>query len=109
MLHSCLKIDKTNWYNVYLVIFAEILGKITYQFGFQKGKSTHMALITLIDKITEALDQGELVIGIFYGFSKAFGTVDDDIHLHKLEVCAVQDIALNGLIVIYLYLIVLNM
>ena len=33
-----------------------------YQFGFQKGKSTHIALITLIDKITEALDQGELVL-----------------------------------------------
>ena len=37
-----------------------------YQFGFQKGKSTHMALIFLIDKITEALDQGNCVIGIFY-------------------------------------------
>ena len=37
-----------------------------YQFGFQKGKSTHMALTFLIDKITEALDQGNCVIGIFY-------------------------------------------
>ena len=46
-----------------------------YQFGFQKGKSTHMALITLIDKISEALDQGELVIVIFFYFSKAFDTV----------------------------------
>ena len=38
-----------------------------YQFGFQKGKSTHLALI-LIDKITEALDLGECVIGIFLAF-----------------------------------------
>ena len=29
-----------------------------YQFGFQKGKSTHLALILLVDKITEALDRG---------------------------------------------------
>ena len=29
-----------------------------YQFGFQKGKSTYLALILLVDKITEALDRG---------------------------------------------------
>ena len=32
-----------------------------YQFGFRKGKSTCMALVTLIDKITEALDKASLV------------------------------------------------
>ena len=26
-----------------------------YQFGFQTGKSTHMTLIVLLDKISEAL------------------------------------------------------
>ena len=35
-----------------------------------------MALIFLIDKITEALGQGNCVIGIFIDFSKAFDTVD---------------------------------
>ena len=29
-----------------------------YQFGFQRGKSTHMALIVFLDKISEALDRG---------------------------------------------------
>ena len=66
-----------------------------YQFGFQKGKSTHMVLITLIDKITEAMDQGELVIGIFLDFSKAFDSVDHGILLQKLELYGVQDIALK--------------
>ena len=66
-----------------------------YQFGFQKGKSTHMALITLIDKISEALDQGELVIGIFLDFSKAFDTVDHGILLKKLELYGVKDTALK--------------
>ena len=54
-----------------------------------------MALITLIDKISEALDQGELVIGIFLDFSKAFDTVDHGIILKKLELYGVQDIALK--------------
>ena len=36
-----------------------------YQFGFQRGKSTHMALIVSLDKISEALDRGECVIGCF--------------------------------------------
>ena len=36
------------------------------QFGFQKGKSTHMALIVLLDKISEALDNGEHVIGVLF-------------------------------------------
>ena len=66
-----------------------------YQFGFQKGKSTHMALITLIDKISEALDQGELVIGILLDFSKAFDTVDHGILLKKLELYGVKDTALK--------------
>ena len=53
------------------------------QFGFQKGKSTHMALITLIDKISKALDDGDFVIGVFLDFSKAFDTVDHNILLKK--------------------------
>ena len=57
-----------------------------YQFGFQKGKSNHMALIALIDKISEALDQGELVIGLFLDLSKAFDTVHHGILLKKPQI-----------------------
>ena len=64
-----------------------------YQFGFQKGKSTHMALIFLIDKITEALDKGNSVIGIFLDFSKAFDTVDHKILLQKLKLYGIQGIS----------------
>jgi len=56
----------------------------TYQFGFQKNKSTHMALICLMDKLVTALDSGEFAIGIYMDFSKAFDTVDIDILLQKL-------------------------
>ena len=37
-----------------------------FQFGFQKGKSTHMALIVLLENISEALDKGEYVIGVCF-------------------------------------------
>ena len=57
-----------------------------YQFGFQKGKATHLAIMMLVDKITEALDQGDNVVGVFLDFSKAFDTVDHNILLQKPQV-----------------------
>ena len=68
-----------------------------YQFGFQKGKSTHLALILLIDKTTEALDRGECVIGVLLDFSKAFDMVDRNILLMKLEKYGNKGIALQWL------------
>ena len=68
-----------------------------YQFGFQKGKSTHMALITLVDRITEALDNGDYVVGVFLDFSKAFDTVDHAILLDKMSIYGVRTIALQRL------------
>ena len=49
------------------------------QFGFQAGKDTYMALIVLFEKINEALNKGESVIGIFPEISKAFDTEDHGI------------------------------
>ena len=66
-----------------------------YQFGFQRGKSTYLALLLLVDKITEALDKGECVVGIFLDFSKAFDTVNHDILLQKLSLYGIQGIALT--------------
>ena len=65
------------------------------QIGFQKGKSTHMALITLIDKILEALDNSDFVIGVFLDFSKAFDTVDHSILLEKLYLYGIRGLALQ--------------
>ena len=66
-----------------------------YQFGFQKGKSTYMAVLTLVDKISEALDNGDYVIGVFLDFSKASDTVDHDILLRKLEKYGIRGTALD--------------
>ena len=64
-----------------------------YQFGFQKGKSTYMAVLTLVDTIS--LDNGDYVIGVFLDFSKAFDTVDHNILLKKLEKYGIQRAALD--------------
>ena len=64
-----------------------------YQFGFQKGQSTYMALVILLDKISEALENGECVVGVFLDFSKAFDTVDHDILLMKMKSYGIIDTA----------------
>ena len=43
-----------------------------YQFGFRERHGTDIALIDLIDKIMSALNEGDYVLGVFLGFSKAF-------------------------------------
>ena len=65
------------------------------QFGFQKGKSTHFAIMLLTDKITEGLDRGECLIGVFLDFSKAFDTVDHDILLETLGKYGIQGVELQ--------------
>ena len=47
-----------------------------YQFGFRPGHSTQQAIITLIDKITKSLDNGDIVISLLIDLKKAFDTVD---------------------------------
>jgi len=60
--------------------------KILYrnQFGFRKGYSTQLALILLVDKISQAIDKGEYCIGLFLDLSKAFDTIDHNILINKL-------------------------
>ena len=66
-----------------------------YQFGFRQKYSTYMALLTLIDKVSDALEKGEKVIGIFLDFSKAFDTVDHNILLNKMQFYGIRGIALS--------------
>jgi hypothetical protein len=91
--------------------FSKILEKIVYsrfynfvlknnilfenQFGFQTAKSTYMALMILYDKISEALDKGEHVIGIFVDLRKAFDTIDHSILLSKLSYYGIRGVALK--------------
>ena len=64
-----------------------------FQFGFRNKHSPNLAMIYLIDKISNALQNGDLVLGLFLDFSKAFDTVDHDILLHKLEFYGIRGCA----------------
>ena len=74
----------------------EILYK--YQFGFRSNHSANMALITLVDKIMSALDNGNIVIGLFLDLKKAFDTVNHRILIDKLFHHGIRGVALNWII-----------
>ena len=44
-----------------------------------------LRLLLLIEMLASAYEKGEKTIGLFLGFSKAFGTVNHNILFKKLE------------------------
>ena len=92
-----------------LSVFSKILERIMYdrllsflntnnilsenQYGFREKHSTYMALINLVDKISEELDNKKLTAGIFVDLSKAFDTVDHCILLNKMARYGIRGIA----------------
>ena len=57
--------------------------KIIYhkQFGFRKQHSTYMAIIILLDKLINSIENREISVGAYLDVSKALDTVDHDILL----------------------------
>ena len=94
-----------------LPLFSKILERIMYsrllsfvnsntilyafQFGFRAGHSPELALLYLVDKISNALEEVEYVLGLFLDFSKVFDTVNHDILFSKLEFYGIRGLALD--------------
>ena len=97
--------DETNLGNYrpisILPYFSKILKRIVYnrvyehlnsnnilykkQFGFQKGHSTEHAILQLVDQISNRFEKNLFTLCVFIDLSKAFDTVDHDIHICKLN------------------------
>ena len=54
------------------------------QFRFRKGHSTSHAIITLVEKVSKALDTGKKVVGVYLDIRKAFDCVLHSTLLDKL-------------------------
>ena len=92
-----------------LSVFSKILESIMYtrlityltsnkiladnQYGFREKHSTYMALINLVDKISEQIDSKMITAGIFIDLSKAFDTIDHTILLQKMHHYGIRGIA----------------
>ncbi|ELT93578.1 hypothetical protein CAPTEDRAFT_39352, partial [Capitella teleta] len=55
-----------------------------HQFGFQPGRNTTQARVSIIDRISRAFEQGKVTIGVLLDFQKAFNTIQYKILLSKL-------------------------
>lgn len=60
------------------------------QHGFQKGKSTTLAIYALINVILTNINDNNLTTGLFFDLSKAFDLVSHDLLLQKLEAIGIR-------------------
>ena len=67
------------------------------QYGFVKGRSTTLNLLSYLDKCAELVADGDVVDCIYFDFSKAFDTVAHSLLLGKLDSYGVRGALLKWL------------
>ena len=65
------------------------------QYGFREKHSTFLALLKLIDDISNEVNNTIYSIGIFIDLSKAFDTIDHSLLIKKLHHYVVREIVLD--------------
>ena len=66
-----------------------------YQFRFRPSHSTQHSIITLVDRITKSLDNGNIAEAILLDLKKAFDMFDHKIHPKKLYAYGIRGIFLK--------------
>ena len=62
----------------------------SYQFGLREKYSTSLAMIYLVDEISQSLDDADYVLGLYVDFTKAFDTIKFHGTAHVSEIGTVQ-------------------
>ena len=55
------------------------------QYGFRPGHSTELAAVRLVDHLISQIDNYSIPINVYIDLSKAFDTLNHNIHLSKLQ------------------------
>jgi len=64
-----------------------------HQFGFQKDKSTTLAVMDMTEKIIRSFEKKDFACNIFLDFAKAFDTINHEILASKLEYYGIRGVA----------------
>uniref|UniRef100_A0A8C6LAH3 Reverse transcriptase domain-containing protein n=1 Tax=Nothobranchius furzeri TaxID=105023 RepID=A0A8C6LAH3_NOTFU len=54
------------------------------QYGFRRDRTTSLAIVDLVEKISDAIDNKQYAVGVFLDLTKAFDTVNHDLLIKKL-------------------------
>jgi hypothetical protein len=67
------------------------------QYGFRPKRSTSLAILDLVEELTNALDDNKFTIGVFIDLRKAFDTIDHELLIKKMEYFGIRGVVNNWL------------
>ena len=82
-------------YNRLLAFIKECNIFTSNQYGFRERHSTTHALVNFVHNVIRAIENEDILIGIFLDLSKAFDTLDHDILFYKLNFYGIRGVILD--------------